>query len=42
MLPSQQISGLSDEELKWVISENDDRYVIEMNTEFLNDLIENF
>ena len=41
-IPNQQISGLNDDELKWVTHETNSRYVIELDSNLFNDLIEDF
>ena len=37
-IPNKQISGLGDEELEWVKSESNDRYVVELDYEIFKDL----
>ena len=41
-LPNQQVSGLNEEELKWVTNQSSDRYVVELDPTMFNELLEDY
>ena len=41
-LPNQQVSGLNEEELKWVTNQSIDRYVVELDPTMFNELLEDY
>ena len=36
-LPNEMVSGVSDEELEWIAKESNDRYLLELSDDFLNE-----